>query len=270
MTTRLAVLAGEGELTTIATQEALQQGFDVKAYCFTDKTAKTLRQVCQIPAIYVKYPGMVQENLDRFREDQIQSLIFVGKVPKWVLLKAFRLDEKAKQLWKTQKSFNDDAVMHRIIEVLSEEGITILPQSDFLKPLFLPKGCYTSRQPSPEEEKDIALGMHLAKEMGRLDIGQTVVVHNGMVLAVEAIEGTDQAIARAKRWGSQKGGIVAKVEKPEQDKRFDIPTVGLRTLKAMKQAGLSVLAIEADKTLVVQKDKLIAQANQWQMTVISV
>ncbi|MDD3151082.1 MAG: LpxI family protein [Candidatus Gastranaerophilales bacterium] len=124
-------------------------------------------------------------------------------------------------------------------------------------------------EPTEEQKIDIEYGFSIAKEMGRLDIGQSVVVQNKMILAIEAIEGTDEAIKRGCKFG-KKGAVVVKVSKPEQDKRFDIPTVGLNTIKTMHKTGAKVLAIEAGKTFIVEKDEVVKFADKHNMVIVAV
>jgi UDP-2,3-diacylglucosamine hydrolase len=148
-------------------------------------------------------------------------------------------------------------------------GMHILPQADFLRDLFLPDCLLSRRAPSEQELRDVRYGFEIAKEMGRLDIGQTIVAHSGMILAVEAIEGTDECLKRAGQVSGKKGGVVVKVAKPNQDQRFDIPTVGLRTLHSMHRAGLHMLVTEADQTLYLEPEAMTAYANRHDMIILS-
>jgi DUF1009 family protein len=266
--TPLALIAGEGALPVMAAASALKQGFPLRVYALDRGNIKALRRVAEHPSHvhYMAFPGLFDQHAARFHADGVGQAVFAGKVNKWILVRAPLLDRRAMGLWKAQRAFNDDAVMHALIGEFEAEGIEVLPQTRFISDLLVMPGVYSQRPPTPDEIRDADLGMTLAKEMGRLDIGQTVVVHQGMVLAVEAIEGTDQAICRAGRWKKGIGGVVAKVEKPSQDHRFDLPTVGPRTLKAMRRSGLRVLAVEAHKTLVLEQDELIRLADRWQMT----
>ncbi len=267
---RLALLSGAGDLPVRVAKNAIDQAFTLFAYTMDKSNLRDFRRL--LPENQVRFirPGMLDRNMQLLKSDGITSVVFAGKVNKWILLKSPLLDGRAIKLWQQQKHFNDDALMLALIRELENENITVLRQTDFMQGLLVPPGVYTQRQPSDLEKSDIQFGLNLAREMGRLDVGQTVVVHNGMVLAVEAIEGTDQAILRAGRWKKTKGGVVAKSEKPGQDLRFDVPTVGIRTLKTMRKSGLSVLAIEANKTITLELDKMIALANRWQMTIIAV
>lgn len=268
---KLGLFAGEGELPVKVAQNALEKGLELYVYALDTGNLATFKRYVSPQRIrFIRRPGLLNQNFSLLREDGIRQAVFAGKVNKWILLRSPMLDNRALQLWKEQRHFNDDSIMLTLIRELDKEGITVTRQTDFMQDLFLQPGVYTQRPPTDQEYKDIEYGFSLAKEMGRLDVGQTVVVSNGMVLAVETIEGTDQAILRAKRWAGKKGGVVAKVEKPNQDLRFDVPTVGPRTLKAMKRSGLKVLALEAGKTIVLEFETLIQLANRWQMTVIAV
>ncbi|MGH9389552.1 MAG: LpxI family protein, partial [Vicinamibacteria bacterium] len=140
-------------------------------------------------------------------------------------------------------------------------GIEIVEASHYLAPLFVEKGCFTRRAPDSAEERDIEFGWRMTREIGRLDIGQTVVVKSRAVLAVEAIEGTDEAILRGGRLGGE-GAVVVKLGKQNQDMRFDVPLVGLDTVKAMAKCGARVLALEAGIVLLIDREETIAFADE--------
>lgn len=267
---RLGIFAGEGELPVAVARSAVAQGYQVYVYCLDKASLRHFKP--WIPADrlrFIRY-GLLKHNTELIHSHGIQQAVFAGKVNKWILLKSPMFDSRAFRIWQSLRHFNDDALMLRVVQEFEQEGIEIVPQTQFMPNLLAKPGLYSKRPPTPEEQRDIDLGMRLAKEMGRLDIGQTVVVSQGMVLAVETIEGTDQAIRRSRKWSHGKGGVVAKVEKPNQDLRFDVPTVGPRTLAAMKKAGLTVLAVEADKTILLHQARMVELADQWQMTLVAV
>ena len=268
---RLGIVAGEGYLPQHVAQAAATMGYDVTVFCIDTKNHKLLRDAPFLKAChYWRYPMLVQRHIDQAKSLDIDKCVFVGKFNKWMLLRALVMDATTLAAWKTMSAFNDDALMVRLIKGIEDYGITVLPQINFMKDLLMPAGQLTQRGPSEREQQDIEFGFRLAKEMGRLDVGQTVVVSNGMVLAVETIEGTDTTIKRTKPFTAKRGGVVVKVAKPDQDQRFDIPTVGTRTLKAMNHAGLKVLAIEADRTLVVDAPEVAKLADKWGMCVVSI
>jgi DUF1009 family protein len=165
---------------------------------------------------------------------------------------------------------NDDAVMLRIIEELEKIGVTILDQTIFIKSLMVQKGTLTKCEPTDDEKKDIEYGYKTACEIGKLDIGQSVVMKDRMILAVEAIEGTDKCIKRGAKLARRRGAVVVKVAKPHQDKRFDIPTVGLKTLKVMKRYGANVLALQEGETIIVDQEKMVNFANKNGMVIVAV
>ncbi|MDP4130607.1 MAG: UDP-2,3-diacylglucosamine diphosphatase LpxI [Bacteroidota bacterium] len=170
---------------------------------------------------------------------------------------------------KKGKKLNDDALMLGLIEELETENITVLDQSIFVKDLMVPKGVIGKYSADEKQMLDIEYGFHIAKEIGKLDLGQTVVAQNRMILAVETIEGTDRAVERGCRLGSGAATVV-KVSKPNQDNRFDIPTVGMNTLKTMKKFGGKVLAVEANETFIVEKEKMIEFADKNKIVLIAV
>lgn len=211
----------------------------------------------------------MQKIFDTLHNENITQLSFIGKVHKGLLFRNPRLDSRAINLLKQAKKLNDDNIMLLIIDELGKENINVLDQTMFLKELMAFKGVIGQYIPTDVQKLDIEYGFQIAKEMGRLDIGQSVIVQNRMILAIEAIEGTDKAIERGCRLGNGEAAVV-KVSKPAQDKRFDIPTVGLGTLKTMKKFGAKVLAVEAGETFIVQKEEMIKFADKNKMVFIAV
>src|SRR5262249_53062461 len=156
----------------------------------------------------------------------------------------------------------DDTLLLSVIAEFAKDGIRFESALDLCPELLVPPGVLTRRAPTAREEADIAFGWAVAKEMGRLDVGQSVVVKERTVLAVEAIEGTDRAIARAGELCHAGGFVVVKVAKPQQDMRFDVPTVGTATVEALYRAGGRALAIEAGKTIVLDQEQTVALADR--------
>lgn len=258
--TRIALIAGEGLLPLHLAKNAQIQGISVVPFMI-GKDSPELRELCKNRG-HRLVPGLMRRTMDLLVQEKITHLVFAGKVNKWTLLKDPRLDDLALHAMSRLSRLNDDSVMLWVIEQLQEKNIQVLPQASFLQDLFLGESILTTRKPSEIEMRDIRYGFEIAKEMGRLDIGQTIVVQSGMILAVEAIEGTDECLKRAGDISGHKGGVVVKVAKPDQDQRFDIPTVGVRTLKTMRKAGLDVLVTEADRTLYLDPAEMVAFANR--------
>ncbi|MEM0950527.1 MAG: UDP-2,3-diacylglucosamine diphosphatase LpxI [Cyanobacteria bacterium P01_H01_bin.74] len=263
----MALFAGAGSLPVYVAETAIQKNISVVPYMIGHDN-KTLKKVCG-HAGYKLVPGLLNRTLTLLNKENITAAVFAGKVNKWLLLKDPRLDEMALKAIKSLSRLNDDAVMLWLINALAHHGINVLPQSLFLQSFLLPAGQMTRTVLSAQQRKDASYGFELAKEMGRLDIGQSVVVHEGMAIAIEAIEGTDHCIKRAGKLAGKKGGVLVKVAKPNQDNRFDIPTVGLQTLKCMKRAGLKALVTEADQTLYVDSPAMRAFAERHNLAIES-
>lgn len=168
-----------------------------------------------------------------------------------------------------RKANNDDSLLLGLIAEFRAAGLDCVSALDLCPELLVREGVLTRRRPTSAEVRDIAMGWQLAREMGRLDIGQSVMVRERAVLAVEAIEGTDRAIERAGDLCSRRGFVVVKVAKPEQDRRFDVPTVGKQTIETMYRAGARVLAVEAGQTILLDEAEVLALANQYGISIIS-
>jgi UDP-2,3-diacylglucosamine hydrolase len=264
---KIALIAGDGELPAHVARNALIQGIQVIPFMIS-KREKRLQELCQ-HAGHVIFPGLLRQTFQLLSQERVSHLVFAGKVNKWILLRNPRLDDLAKEALRRLIRLNDDAVMLWLIEQLGAQGISVLPQSAFLQNLFMPESIMSQCKPNLVQLRDAAYGFEMASEMGRLDIGQSIIVHQGMVIAVEAIEGTDECIKRSARWTRKKGGVLIKVAKPEQDQRFDIPTVGLRTLRTMRSVGLNTLVTEADRTLFLEPEAMKAYSNKHQMVLMS-
>ena len=268
-----ALIAGDGELPIHVAKMAARDGYDVICISLCSKNRSELHEYCK--KVYSFGPGEVLKILETLKNENVKQLTFIGKVSKEFLLRNPKLDKKAREMLTeilaSDKRLNDDSVMMLLVDELEKNGIQVLNQTIFIKELLVKKQVFTQLEPNEKQLEDINYGFQLAKAIGGLDIGQTVVVQNKMVLAVEAIEGTDKAIKRgAKLANKVHAAVVVKVSKPKQDNRFDIPTVGLKTIKTMKKYGANVLAIEAGETLIVEEEKMIEFANKHKMVVVAV
>jgi DUF1009 family protein len=261
------LIAGEGELPVNTAKFASQKGYEVIAISLDSSNKAQLSKYCR--KVYSFGPGELQKILDTLHSHEIRQVTFIGKVPKSILFKRPILDRRAISLLKSVKRLNDDKIMLVLIDELNKENIEVLDQTLFIKDLMAKKGVLTKLAPNEAQNIDIEYGFQIAKAMGELDIGQSVIVQNKMILAVEAIEGTDKAIERGAKL-SDGNATVVKVSKPKQDRRFDMPTVGLRTLKTMKKHGAKILAIEAGETFIAQENEMLKFANDNKMAVVSV
>ncbi|OLA94362.1 MAG: hypothetical protein BHW64_04205 [Candidatus Melainabacteria bacterium LEY3_CP_29_8] len=250
------MIAGDGNLPIEFAINAKNSGFEVVAISLSSDNRHKLKNYCN--KVYNYGPGEIKKIKQTLKDEGIKQLTFLGKVHKGLLLRRPKFDMEALELLKNAPKLNDDAVMLTIVseleKILEKIGTIVLDQTIFIKNLLIPNGILGKTQPTDEQLKDIEYGFRLAKEMGKLDIGQSVVVKDKMIMAVEAIEGTDRCIQRGCRL-AKKDAVVVKVSKPNQDKRFDIPTIGVNTLKTMKKFKGKVLAVEAGETIIVNQNE---------------
>lgn len=204
-----------------------------------------------------------------FRRAGARHIIMAGQIhPRCLFDKTLEGNEDFQAIFTALQDRRCDTIFSSIAETLRKEGLELLDSTLLLKDYLAARGTLTRRAPREEELQDIAFGTMIAKQMGALDIGQTVVVKGKAILAIEALEGTDQCILRGGRM-ARSGAVVVKTSKPKQDSRFDVPVIGPRTIRVMKKCHSSCLAIEAGKTLVIDPEKTIAQANACGITIVA-
>lgn len=265
----LGLVAGEGKLPAILINAAKAKGYRVVALALSDIALNGVEQVAD--KSYSVGPGQLGRSLKLFRQEKVEDVVFIGKVPKINLLQnVMKLDWIAIRELSKLTDFSDDSIQRLVGDWVETQGIRVRTQAEFLKELFADYGVITKRQPNAAEYADIQYGMKVAKEIARLNIGQTVVVRDQMILAVEGIEGTDECIRRAVKL-ARGPVVVCKVAKSNHDLRFDTPTVGMTTLEAMlgeHQGG--VLAVGANETLVVEKEALAEYAESKGIAIIAV
>ena len=261
------LIAGDGSLPVRMAQYAKENGFEVVCISLANDNVKQLKKYCS--KVYSCHPGEVNRIEKILMEEEIKQATFLGKVHKRVLLQLHKFDKRAIEILKTVQRLNNDEVMLLIVKEFEKSGITVLDQTIFIKNLMVPSGVLGKHKPTEEQMEDVNYGFWLAKEMGKVDVGQSVVIKDKMVMAVEAIEGTDACIRRGAKL-AKKNAVVVKVSKPAQDKRFDIPAVGLRTLKTMKKHGANLLAIEANETIIVEQEKVVKFADDNNIVIMAV
>ena len=261
------LIAGDGLLPVKMAQYAKENGFEVVAISLSNFNYAQLKKYCS--KVYSFCPGEVQKIEDTLKAEGVKQITFLGKVSKTVLLKRPKFDQRAVEFMKKAVRLNDDKVMLMIIEEFEKIGITILDQTLFIKNLMIPSGVLGKVQPTASQIDDVNYGYWLAKEVGKLDIGQSVVIKDKMIMAVEAIEGTDKCIKRGCKIAKKNGRIV-KVAKPSQDKRFDIPAIGLRTLRTMKKYKADLIAVEAGETIIVDQEEVVKFANTHNIVIMAV
>lgn len=255
---KIGLIAGLGELPKALALEARTKGFHVTAVGLEPLADRGLA-ACVDDMRWVNV-GKLGEVIGTLKKAGIKEAVVAGKVPKALLYKSrITPDLRAMKLLFTLKDRSDDSIMLAITKELRKDGIKLLNTTDFCSEMLTPEGILTENRITEEEWKDIRFGWKIAKEIGRVDIGQTVVVKSRAVMAVEAIEGTDETIRRGGHYANG-GAVVVKVSKPAQDLRFDVPVVGSDTLKAMAESGARVLAVEAGNSILLYRDSFLREA----------
>ncbi|MCI1273321.1 MAG: UDP-2,3-diacylglucosamine diphosphatase LpxI [Clostridiaceae bacterium] len=261
------LIAGDGCLPVQMAQYAKENGFEVVCISLSRDNVRDLKKYCS--KVYSCHPGEVNRIEKIFKEEEIKQLTFLGKVHKRVLLQLHKFDKRAIELIKASARLNDDEVMLLIVKEFEKIGVTVLDQTIFIKNLMVPAGVLGKIKPTKAQLEDVNYGFWLAKEMGKVDVGQSVVIKDKMVMAVEAIEGTDKCIVRGAKF-AKKDAVVVKVSKPAQDKRFDIPAIGLKTLKTMHRHHANLIAVEANETIIVNPEQVIKYANDNNIVIMAV
>ena len=264
----LGLLAGIGHLPVDVAQSAKKLGYRVLAIAVVADTDPELPE--NADAFYTINVGKAGKILQTLKRHDVKNVTMIGKVTKEVLYKngAIIPDLTTIRLLSSLPDRKDDTIMNAIVKLIEDAGMHVMDQTVLIQPLLPEPGVLTRRKPTEQEWKDMQFGFRVAKELGRMDIGQTVVVKNQAVMALEAIEGTDACILRGGFLG--KGGvIVAKTAKPAQDNRFDMPSVGTTTLTSMIHAGATGIVIEAGRTLLVDRKRTLAMAEEKDITIVS-
>lgn len=263
---KIGIIAGAGEFPVLMAREYTRRGFDPVIVAIEEEADKALTEVAEI--VYWQPLGKVGKILKLLKKEGVHDIVLAGKVHKTRIFRDFRPDIKALTLLWGLRDRKDDTILNKVADLLAHEGFNLLPQTTHMDAYLPTKRVFTKREPTEAEVNDIKFGAQLAKEFGRLDIGQTVVVKQRAVLAVEAIEGTDQAILRGCSLGNR-DAVVVKTAKPNQDLRFDVPAVGLGTVKTCMDGGAKVLAIEAGKTFFFQQAAAIDLADRHSISIVA-
>ncbi len=265
----LGIIAGDGKLPPMLAQSAREKDYKVVSLALTEDAFQRMQPVCD--AINHSPPGLLGRNIDYLKSQGVQDVVFIGKLNKVQLLRnILKIDLMAIKEMSKLANLNDGSIQTAVGGFMESHGMRVVTQSEFLPQLFPSVGVMTKRQPTAAEYMDIEFGYKIAKELARMEIGQTVVVRDRMIIAIEAIEGTDEAI---KRGVSLADGpvVVVKVARPVQDQRFDIPAAGLRTLNAMlaKKPG-GILAVAAGEVMMVEQEDMVRFADEHQMSIVAV
>ena len=271
---KLAVIAGGGEFPFLIARGAKRAGLEVVCLGFKGMASKEL--AAEVDKFAWVNMLRIGQWIRVLKKEDVQRVIIGGKVKKSQMYRRFRWlryipDRRMLRIWhRRSKDRQTNSLLRALADELAQEGITMEDSVQFCQDDMAPVGPLGERSPSKEQAKEFAFGWRIAKVIGGLDVGQSVCVRELEVIAVEAIEGTDQTILRAGQICKVGGFTVVKVAKPNQDMRFDVPTIGPQTLEVMHQAGGTVLAVEADKTVVINLEEMRKLAKKYGIVVVGV
>ena len=264
---KIGLIAGNGTFPILFAQEAKRQGETVIAVALKEEADPILEK--SVDAITWLSLGQLNKTITYFKDQGVTRAVMAGQVKHTQLFRDIVPDLRVTKLLAKALNKKADTLLSAVTQEFEQEGIQFLPSTTYLDHLLCPSGSVTKRKPSGAEQDDIAFGLPLARHIAGQDIGQTIVVKDKTVVAVEAMEGTDACIRRAGQIAGP-GCVIIKVARPKQDLRFDVPVTGPRTVEAMKDAGAAVLALEAGKTLLLEKDSLLKVADAAQLCITGV
>ena len=253
------LIAGNGRFPFLVLEGARSQGIEMAVIALKEEASPELEKISK--RLHWVSLGELSKAIELMQSEGVKQAVMAGQVKHNKIFSSIRPDWKLAKLLFALPRKNTDSLIGAVAKVLEEEGIQLVDSTMFLKPLLPEVGVLTRRAPSMQEAADIEYGVGIARHIAAKDIGQTVVVAESACVAVEAMEGTDETIERAARFANGRPLVVVKVSKPRQDMRFDVPVVGLPTVESMKMAGATALAIDANRTLLFDREKLIAMAN---------
>jgi UDP-2,3-diacylglucosamine hydrolase len=261
----LGIIAGGGKFPLMVAASAKKLGFHIVAAAHHGDTDPSLAELAD-KIEWVKL-GQLGKIINLFKKEGVRKALMAGSISKSNMFGRTMPDLKGIAFISRMAVLHDDGILRALANEFAKEGIEIISSTEYLPELLAPEGCLTKKRPGKEQEEDIKIGWNVAKELGRLDVGQCVVIKKKTVLALEAIDGTNETIARGGKI-SGKGAVVIKVSKPNQDMRFDVPSVGMETIKVMADANASVLAVEAGKTLLFDKEEMIEAADKAGISIV--
>jgi len=264
---KIGIIAGGGQFPLLFAKAVKMQGLKVYAAAHQGETDETLAG--QVDSLQWVKLGQLGKIINFFKEQGVKKTVFIGSITKTNIFRDVRPDLKGLGLWNKIDIKQDDAILRAVADRLEKDGIEVVASTRYVPELLFPKGLLTRKKPTKEQISDISFGWKIARSIGSLDIGQCVVVRNGTVLAVEAIEGTDATIRRGGSLGKEKA-VVVKLRKPKQDLRFDLPAVGEKTIESMQEVRAAVLAVEAGYALFFDREAVIRAADAAGIVVVGV
>lgn len=268
MPEKIAIIAGAGQFPLHVAQEAKRQGVQVVVVGLRGWADASLAEAAD--AYEELAVGQLGRLIEYLKFHQVRHAIMAGKVTKGVLFdERAAFDAVTLEVLSQVREYSVNALLGAIANRLARDGVTLLDSSTFLKEHLCPPGILTSRAPTPAEDEDIRTGLRVAQALASMDVGQTVVVRHRVIVAVEALEGTDAAIRRAHELAG-KELVVVKMASPNHDRRFDLPVIGAETVRTLTASGASCLAVEAGMTLLLERTALMASANAAGLSLIGI
>ena len=279
---KLGLIAGNGRFPFLLLEAARAHGAEVIVAAIKEETDPEIEDRAKADAgihVYWLSLGELSRLIDTFHKEGVTTAVMAGQVKHKQIFSSIRPDWRLAKLLLSLRTKNTDMLLGAVAKVLGDEGIELVSSTSYLEPLLAEPGPLTARAPNHQEQLDIAYGREVGKAIAGYDIGQTVVVASQACVAIEAMEGTDAAIERAgmimqsleaEASTLKRSLTVVKVAKPTQDMRFDVPVIGMRTLDVMQRAGATCLAIEAHRTLIFDRDKVVTTADAAGITIVSI
>ncbi|HYN15442.1 MAG TPA: UDP-2,3-diacylglucosamine diphosphatase LpxI [Terriglobales bacterium] len=273
---KLGLIAGNGRFPLLVLDAARARGEQVVVAAIKEETFPEVEQH-GAAAVHWMSLGELENLIDMFKREGVTRALMAGQVKHKQIFSSIRPDWRMAKLLFSLRARNTDALIGAVARVLADEGITLLDSTAYLEPLLARPGVLTRREPTPEEQRDIAYGRQVARHLAQYDIGQTVVVAEAACVAVEAMEGTDATIQRAGEIMASLAGAstlarnltVVKVAKPDQDMRFDVPVIGTNTIETMSRAGATCLALDAGKCLLLDGDAILHAADDASIAIVA-
>jgi len=256
---RWGLIAGNGRFPFLVLEGARSQGIEMAVLAIREEAAKELEGIA--PRLHSVSLGELGRAIELFQQEGVTHAVMAGQVKHNKIFSSIRPDWKMAKLLMSLATKNTDSLIGAVARVFEDEGIRLVDSTAFLQPLLPEPGVLTRRAPDDEELADIAYGRNLARQIASLDVGQTVVISGQACIAIEAMEGTDAVIERAAQLAPGRRLVVVKVSKPGQDMRFDVPVVGVPTVEVMRRCGATALAIDARRTLLFDRQRLLAAAD---------
>jgi DUF1009 family protein len=252
------LIAGNGSFPFLVLEGARNRGIDMAVIAIREEASPALAQVAK--RLHWISLGELSRGIELLHREGVKHAVMAGQVKHNKIFSAIRPDWRLAKLLLSLPAKNTDSLIGGVARVLQDEGIELVDSTKFLGELLAQTGVLTQRAPDASECADMEYGRQVARQIAGLDLGQTVVIRDRACVAVEAMEGTDETIGRAARIASGQRLVVVKVSKPRQDMRFDVPVIGLKTIDVMRRANATALAIDAGRTLLFERDALIAAA----------